>query len=78
MSALCSWERMAGNWTKGQFLYRIYEGAELLKAEISIVRIDEILSPELGGAQGLVGGSEMGEFPAHLLKGLRVWVFWVG
>ena len=54
MAALCSWERMAGNWTKGQFLYRIYEGAELLKAEISIVRIDEILSPELGGAQGLV------------------------
>ena len=37
-----------GNWTKGYYLYRISEGAELLREEISRVRIGEISSPELG------------------------------
>ena len=30
-------------------------GAELSRVEISMVKIGEISSPELGGAQGLVG-----------------------
>ena len=33
-----------GNWTKGYYLYRISEGAELLREEISRVRI---VSPDL-------------------------------
>jgi hypothetical protein len=55
MAAFCSWERTAGNWTKGQCLYRISEGAVFFGAEISRVRIGGILSLELGRAQELVG-----------------------
>ena len=51
----CSCEWTVSNWIKGQCLYRISEEAELLRAEISRVRIGGILSLELGRAQELVG-----------------------
>ena len=63
MAALCSREWTDREWTKGQCLYRISEGAELLGAETSRVGIGEISSPELGGAQGFMG------FPVQGLVG---------
>lgn len=40
----CSWllRGDSGNWTKGQGLYRISEGADLLRAEISRMKIGEL------------------------------------
>ena len=52
-----------GNWKKGQNSYRVYEGAELCRAEISS---EDLCDLELGEAQGLVGGSL-----------LRDWDWWV-
>ena len=48
MTALCSWEWVEGHWIKGQCAYRISKEVELLRAEMSRVRISEISSPELG------------------------------
>jgi len=45
--ALCSLEWTAGNWTKGKCLYKINEGVELLRAEISRAMIGGISYPEL-------------------------------
>jgi hypothetical protein len=42
-----SWEQTAGNWTKGQRLFRISEGAGLLRTELSRGSIGGISSPEL-------------------------------
>ena len=47
MAALCSWEWTAGSLTKkGQSLDRLSDGAELLRAEISRLKIGGILSSE--------------------------------
>lgn len=56
------------NWTKGQWLCMISDGMELLRAEISKVRIGGISSPELRTMRspqrfvGIVGSSGIGGF----------------
>lgn len=47
VAALCSQDWAAENWTKGQGFYTISERAELLRAEISRIRIGGISNPEL-------------------------------
>lgn len=46
--ALCCWERIAGDLTKGQCLHRVSEEAELLRTEISRVRIGGFSSSRTG------------------------------
>lgn len=47
--AFCSWERIAGDLTKGQCLHKISEGMELLRTEISRVRIGGFSCSGIGG-----------------------------
>ena len=52
---LCWGEKHQRSRQKTGFIYVCFLGAELSRVEISMVKIGEISSPELGGVEGLVG-----------------------